>query len=189
MPLPRCRSYLCLGLRFLKGACKDSSTSVALTQYRLQFIYWGNSKGKYFSWWNVTKRSYPTIIHPSINQSLEPVSIALLVLLPVTHGFPIFSWLLWHHPSFICSLCSLFSTFCLQQNNITPCYWTGFLHVCVCLCVACVSKCSCIHMPTGRQWFGCVCLYLFTHCCMLLVACVNDFVYVCVCVGLVDWAC
>ncbi len=105
----------------------------------------------------------------SINQSLSRLS--LHVPLPVTQEFFISSCLLLRHPSLICSFNCLFSTFCLQKNNITPCYWMGVLHVCVCAR-------RYVQTPEGKRWYGCECLYLFPfHSCC--VSCLSERVSVC----------
>lgn len=97
------------------------------------------------------------------------------VPLPVTQDFFISSCLLLRHPSLFCSFNCLFLTFCLQENNITPCYWMGVLHVCVCVCRTCVQT------PKGKWRYGCECLYLFSFmlCFLPIWTCQCVYVYTC----------
>lgn len=49
------------------------------------------------------------------------------------------------HISLSSSFCCLFLTVCLEENNITPCYWMNFLHV---------SVHAYAQMPAGKRWLG-----------------------------------
>lgn len=92
------------------------------------------------------------------------------------------------HISLSSSFCCLFLTVCLEENNITPCYWMNFLHV---------SMHAYAQMPAGKRWLGmwlCVLVTNSIHAqlfsmSMWTCSCVRVYEYVLVHMwrSLVDW--